>query len=78
MELTEHIIPISLARYRTFWQDFFHAPKYFKLKTKFCVSVCKSVRISADAQKKWHTTMKFGSEILEMFLSLRKSLRSDF
>ena len=58
---------LSLSRLsrRTFWQDFFHVPIYYKEETKFCLSLCKSVCVHAHAQTKRPTALKFVTEILE-------------
>ena len=54
-----------MARYRTFWQDYFHAPIYYEVETKFCVSVCKSVCVHAHVQTKKPIASTFNTEILE-------------
>ena len=57
-----------MARYRTFWQDYFHAPICYEAETKFCVAVSKSVCVHAHVQRKRLTASKFGTKILERFL----------
>ena len=51
--------------HRTFWQDLFHATIYYKVKTKFCVSVCKSACVHVHTQTRRPTGSKLGREILE-------------
>ena len=53
-----------MARYRTFWQDFFRSPIYYEAETKFSVSICKSFYV--HVQTNGPTASKFGKEILEM------------
>ena len=48
----------------TFWQDFFHAPIYYKAETKFCISICKSICGRIHIQTKSPIASKFGAKTL--------------
>ena len=50
-----------------FHKIFFHAPIYYKVETKFCVSVCKSVCVHTHVQTKRPTASKFGTDTREFF-----------
>ena len=56
-----------MARYRTFWQDFFHAAMHYKAETKFCVSAYKSDCAHAHGQTKRLTVSKFRIDTGEGF-----------
>ena len=61
------IIITSLARYRTLWQDYFHAPIHYEAETKFCMSFCKSDYAHVHVQTMRLTSSKFGGDTGEEF-----------
>ena len=71
--LLYEIFYIFLARYRTFFQDFFHATIYYEAEMKFCVPICKSVCVHVTARD-----LQLRSLVQRYWRGFLRRFRSDF